>query len=173
LRHAVLELPPFAGLPEIAPARHQNDQDKKLHTVHQKIGQVMQGLLAVVDCSETLEPEAWRFVELQAAVLRSVWQDVLELRRANAAGNSSSQLEKRPDHQQVQLLSADELKRCRSQSGRSRSRSRGGKGWKPSWLGGKGGRGKGGAKGKGGKTWSKQPWTGKQRAKSNDRAQEE
>ena len=104
VRRAGARVKRYTGVP-VAPQARRNRIDQNLWILQQKLEIAMHLL---IDALETGEPTQ---IDLAAAEIRSVWEDVLQQRRGLMAGKMANQLDRRPDDDRPRLLSPEEEKR--------------------------------------------------------------
>ena len=102
LRLSEKDCPSFSKVPKTPVPRKQNQTDINLFQVQKKVEGAMNML---VHCAESGDQ---RSLHVQAAMLRSAWEDLLQMRRSALAGRQFRKLDPRLDDTRPKLLSKEE-----------------------------------------------------------------
>ena len=116
----IKEITPFHGVPKTPPARRDN-QDRALQGLQQKVESVMQLLVETAEVSGITDGP----LVASAAVTRSVWEDVNEMRQRNLARGQAFKLDTREDATAIRLLSDAEEKAIRPSANSHANRGKG------------------------------------------------
>jgi hypothetical protein len=114
------DLKPIQGLPETVPPR-RTYKDRQIFTVQQKQEQALTLLVETVEATAVNHPS---FLTA-AALIRSAWEDLHEIRRRDLVGNQAHKLEKREDSSQLRLLSEGEEKTISLRKGKGKGKGSG------------------------------------------------
>lgn len=109
-----------AGIPETVPAR-KHFRDRQLQQLQLKQEQVLIMLCQAVEASDVYEGP----LITAAALARSSWEDLQDLRRREFAGRDAHKLDRREDASNLRLLSPAEEKLMSSQRGKGKGKGKG------------------------------------------------
>jgi hypothetical protein len=108
------------GIPETVPAR-KHFKDRQLQQLQLKQEQVLTMLTMAVEASDIYEGP----LITAAALARSSWEDLQDLRRREFAGRDAHKLDKREDASNLRLLSPAEEKLMTAQRGKGKGKGKG------------------------------------------------
>lgn len=109
--------PNFIGIPQ-TPAPRKNTIDYKIATAQKKMEDCMQHMVAAMEGDR-------HGVNTAAALARSAWEDLHQMRREHLAGRQRSKLQKREDDQKPRLLTAEEEAKITLNRGKGKGKGKG------------------------------------------------
>ena len=120
VRQLQAEITGVQGVPETVPSR-KHFRDRQLQQLQLKQEQVMNLLVSAVEATNMFDGP----LITAAALSRSSWEDLQDLRRKEFAGRDAHKLDKRHDASSLRLLSPQEEKLMNSQRGRGKGKGKG------------------------------------------------
>ena len=110
--------PTFACIQETAAAR-KHWSNIKIHTPQRKLEAAMQHMV------QSIEQQDPQFITTAAALVRSAWEDVNQIRREQIADKQRAKLDKRQDDVRPRLLTAEEENKIKQGQGKGKGKGKG------------------------------------------------